>query len=50
MYPIDVLAGRVDVAGALRLLAVQAGWLACVAGLGQVLTRAGRRRLEVQGG
>nr|WP_232303582.1 ABC-2 family transporter protein [Pseudofrankia sp. DC12] len=50
MYPIDVLAGRVDLAGALGLLAVQVGWLVGVAGLGQVLTRAGRRRLEVQGG
>lgn len=50
MYPIDILAGRVDVDGALALLAAQLGWLVGVAGLGQALTRAGRRRLEVQGG
>jgi ABC-2 type transport system permease protein len=28
----------------------QAAWLAGVAAAGQMLTRAGRRRLEVQGG
>jgi ABC-2 type transport system permease protein len=50
MYPVDILAGRVDVRGGIALLAVQLGWLAGVAGLGQALTRAGRRRLEVQGG
>ncbi|OHV56786.1 ABC-2 family transporter protein [Pseudofrankia sp. BMG5.36] len=50
MYPIDILAGRVGPAGALTLLAVQLAWLAAVGGLGQALTRAGRRHLEVQGG
>ncbi|MGF7237151.1 MAG: ABC transporter permease [Frankia sp.] len=50
MSPIDILAGRVGLAGALTLLAAQLAWLAGVGGLGQALTRAGRRRLEVQGG
>ncbi|EIV92333.1 ABC-2 family transporter protein [Frankia sp. QA3] len=49
-YPIDILAGRVGLAGALTLLAAQLAWLAGVGGLGQALTRAGRRHLEVQGG
>jgi ABC-2 type transport system permease protein len=46
MYPIDVLSGL----GGARLVLAQVGWLAGVAAAGQVLTRAGRRRLEVQGG
>ena len=50
MDPVDILAGRVDLAGALVLFAVQLGWLAAIGGVGQALTRAGRRRLEVQGG
>ncbi|OHV36111.1 MULTISPECIES: ABC transporter permease [Pseudofrankia] len=50
MYPIDILAGRVGPTGALTLLAAQAAWLAAIGGLGQMLTRAGRRHLEVQGG
>ncbi|OAA29025.1 ABC-2 type transport system permease protein [Frankia sp. EI5c] len=50
MYPVTVLADRVSVGGALTLVAVQVAWLAGVGGLGQVLTRAGRRRLEIQGG
>jgi ABC-2 type transport system permease protein len=50
MSPVDILAGRVDVRGGIALLAVQLGWLVGVAGLGQALTLAGRRRLEVQGG
>jgi ABC-2 type transport system permease protein len=50
MYPVDILSGRVDVSGALVLLAAQAGWLVVVALGGQLLTRAGRRHLEVQGG
>ena len=50
MYPTDVLAGRVEGAGALLLVLVQVGWLLGTLALGQVLTRAGRRRLEVQGG
>jgi ABC-2 type transport system permease protein len=50
MYPIDVLSGRVDGIEALGLVALQLGWLVVVLGVGQVATRAGRRRLEVQGG
>jgi len=50
MYPIDILAGQVGLTGALALLGAQLGWLAGVVGLGQALTRAGRRHLEVQGG
>lgn len=50
MYPVDVLSGRVDGLAALGLVAVQCAWLAATAGLGQWLTRRGRRKLEVQGG
>jgi ABC-2 type transport system permease protein len=50
MYPVDILSGRADAGSALVLVAVQLGWLLAVGGLGQVLTRAGRRHLEVQGG
>jgi ABC-2 type transport system permease protein len=50
MYPIDVLSGRVAGAEALGLVALQLGWLVVVLGAGQLATRAGRRRLEVQGG
>jgi ABC-2 type transport system permease protein len=50
MYPTDILTGRVDLSGSLLLVAVQAAWLLAIGGLGQALTRAGRRRLEVQGG
>jgi ABC-2 type transport system permease protein len=48
--PVDVLSGRADHAGSALILVVQVGWLAAVAALGQALTRAGRRKLEVQGG
>jgi ABC-2 type transport system permease protein len=50
MFPIDILAGRTGLTGALGLVAAQLAWLAGTGGLGQALTRAGRRRLEVQGG
>ena len=50
MFPVDVLSGRVSGAASLVLLAQQVGWLVATVALGQVLTRAGRRRLEVQGG
>jgi ABC-2 type transport system permease protein len=50
MYPVDILAGRVGPSGALESIAVQLAWLAGVVALGQALTRAGRHRLEVQGG
>jgi ABC-2 type transport system permease protein len=48
--PIDILAGRVVGAGIASSLAVQVCWAAALLGLGQVVLRAGRRRLEVQGG
>lgn len=50
MYPVDIISGRVDSGQGLVLLAVQVAWLVGVGALGQVLTRAGRRHLEVQGG
>lgn len=50
MYPIDILSGRVTGPAALGLLAAQLGWLAVVWTAGHLLTRAGRHRLEVQGG
>lgn len=50
MYPVDVLSGRVGGVAALGLVGVQVLWLVVTAALGQVLTRVGRRRLEVQGG
>ena len=48
--PIDILAGRVvgpDIASA---VGVQVFWAVALLALGQVVLRAGRRRLEVQGG
>ncbi|MEQ6900760.1 ABC-2 family transporter protein [Nocardioides sp. YIM 152588] len=50
MYPVDVLSGRVTGLDAVGLVAAQVAWLVAVALVGQLLTRGGRRRLEVQGG
>src|SRR5579859_7797178 len=50
MYPVDVLSGIGGAGSAAELVLAQLGWLAGVAAAGQALTRAGRRRLEVQGG
>lgn len=50
MYPIDVLSGRVTGLASVGLVAEQLGWLSLVGLAGFALTRAGRRRLEVQGG
>lgn len=50
MTPVDVLSGRVQGWPALGLVLAQLGWLACALALGHLLTRAGRRHLEVQGG
>lgn len=50
MYPVDVLSGRVAGAASLWLVAQQLLWLAATVVLGHLLTRAGRHRLEVQGG
>jgi len=48
--PVDVLSGRVTGWAAGQHLAVQLGWLVAVLVAGHLATRAGRRRLEVQGG
>jgi ABC-2 type transport system permease protein len=50
MYPIDVLSGFGGAAAAVGLVLAQLAWLTGVTAVGQLLTRAGRRRLEVQGG
>lgn len=50
MYPIDVLSGRVSGTGAVALVLAQLGWLLAMLLAGQLLTRSGRRRTEVQGG
>ncbi len=50
MYPIDVVSGLGGAGRAAGLVLAQFAWLAGVAATGQLLTRAGRRRLEVQGG
>ena len=50
MYPVDVLSGRVDGLASVGLVAAQVGWLVVVGALGQLMTRRGRHRLEVQGG
>jgi ABC-2 type transport system permease protein len=50
MYPIDVLTARVTGWEAVGVVGVQLAWLAGLLLLGYVLTRAGRRTLEVQGG
>jgi ABC-2 type transport system permease protein len=50
MYPIDVLSGFGGAGRAAALVLAQVAWLAVVAATGHLLTRAGRRRLEVQGG
>ncbi len=48
--PIDLLRGRAGLADAPRIIAVQLAWAAGLLLLGQILTRRGRRVLEVQGG
>ncbi len=48
--PVDVLSGLGGAVTAARLVLAQRAWLAGLAPVGQWLTRAGRRRLEVQGG
>nr|WP_183321759.1 ABC-2 family transporter protein [Flexivirga oryzae] len=50
MYPIDVLTGRVTGAASYGLVCAQLGWLAVTLLAGHLLTVAGRRKLEVQGG
>jgi ABC-2 type transport system permease protein len=48
--PIDLLSGRAGLAEAFPIVGVQCAWAAALLALGQVLTRRGRRVLEVQGG
>lgn len=50
MYPVDILSGRVEGADSLGLVALQVLWLGVTLAAGQLATRAGRHRLEVQGG
>lgn len=50
MYPIDVLTGRVSLGRSVGLLGIQLGWLVATLAVGALVTRAGRRTLEVQGG
>jgi ABC-2 type transport system permease protein len=50
MYPVDIVSGRADISHSLVLIGAQVAWLAGIGAVGQVLTRAGRRHLEVQGG
>ena len=50
MYPIDVLSGLGGAGERRPAGGAQLAWLAGVAAVGQLLTRLGRRRLEVQGG
>ncbi len=50
MTPVDVLSGYAAGTDALRLISAQVAWIVVVGLLGHLLTRAGRRHLEVQGG
>lgn len=49
-HPLDILSGRVVGAGVGPVLANQVVWAVLLLGLGQLVLRAGRRHLEVQGG
>ncbi len=48
--PIDVLSGRATGPAAAQILCLQLLWVAAALLLGRLLLRAGRRKLEVQGG
>ncbi|MGZ6753962.1 MAG: ABC-2 family transporter protein, partial [Nocardioides sp.] len=50
MTPVAVLSGRTTGLDAVGLVGVQLLWLAGTALAGHLMTRAGRHRLEVQGG
>ncbi|YAL83747.1 ATP-binding cassette domain-containing protein [Dermacoccaceae bacterium W4C1] len=50
MAPIDILSGRVAGLEALGTVGIQAAWLAGLSVIGALATRAGRQKLEVQGG
>ncbi|AYF79505.1 ABC transporter permease [Nocardia yunnanensis] len=49
-WPIDVISARTTGWDAMELVVVQCFWLTVLVGVGQLLLRAGRRKLEVQGG
>jgi ABC-2 type transport system permease protein len=48
--PIDVISGHVNGMEAVKAVAVQCFWVALTCLVGRALTRAGRHKLEVQGG
>ncbi|MDF0529597.1 ABC-2 family transporter protein [Tsukamurella sp. 8F] len=48
--PCDILSGRVQVSDGVSTVGIQIAWVTATLVLGTVLTRAGRHRLEVQGG
>jgi len=50
MFPTDILSGRTTGVDALELVGVQLLWLTAMVSVGQLMTRRGRRHLEVQGG
>ena len=50
MTPIDLLSGRIDGWAGLSAVGVQVAWLAALITVCLLLTRLGRRYLEVQGG
>ena len=50
MYPVDVISGRSSGADAIGLVGLQVLWVALTTLAGHLMTRAGRHRLEVQGG
>ena len=50
MFPTDILSGRTDGIDAVKLVGAQLLWLAAMVAVGQLMTRRGRRHLEVQGG
>lgn len=50
MTPLDIFIGRFTGTQAVAMMGVQLIWLTVVAAVGAVLTHAGRRLLEVQGG
>lgn len=50
MTPLDILIGRLEGGRAVEMLGVQIAWVLGIALIGVLVTRAGRRRLEVQGG
>ena len=48
--PIDVISGRVTGFDAVQVVIAQLAWMAGALLVGRLMTQAGRRRLEVQGG